>query len=182
MYKQTVSLHPLITPYAYLYPLIIPTHHNRDSPSYLCLAFVLPPPPQGYNDRSLLEQLRRAYTCAHPPLATHETLHTLPIPHDLPRDVVQNILLDKPTGQFLDHTTGMNAGVKAGEKGVATAKKIRVGFVSSHLRRHSICKLFCGLFLRLDRRVFEVVVFAALAESKHTPFNTPSNTPSCYTL
>jgi len=46
-------------------------------------------------------------------------------------------------------------------------KKIRIGFVSSHLRRHSICKLFCGLFLRLDRRVFEVVVFAALAESDH---------------
>ena len=69
----------------------------------------------------------------------------------------------------------MNAGVKAGEKAnaqagetvVVTAKKIRVGFVSSHLRRHSICKLFCGLFLRLDRRVFEVVVFAALAESDH---------------
>lgn len=42
--------------------------------------------------------------------------------------------------------------------------RIRVGFVSAHFRRHSICKLFCGIILGLDRSIFEVYVFSALQE------------------
>jgi hypothetical protein len=48
---------------------------------------------------------------------------------------------------------------------------LRVGFVSSHFRRHSICKLYCGLMTNLDRQKFEVFVFSSLsqdAEDEHT--------------
>ena len=44
--------------------------------------------------------------------------------------------------------------------------RIRVGFVSSHFRRHSICKLYCGIIRGLSRdNRFEVFVFSALQES-----------------
>jgi predicted O-linked N-acetylglucosamine transferase (SPINDLY family) len=41
---------------------------------------------------------------------------------------------------------------------------VRVGFVSAHFRRHSICKLFCGIITGLDPAVFRVVVFSSLQE------------------
>ena len=46
------------------------------------------------------------------------------------------------------------------------SRKIRVGFVSSHFRRHSICKLFCGIITGLDPNVFDVYVFSSLSETK----------------
>lgn len=39
--------------------------------------------------------------------------------------------------------------------------KTRVGFVSAHFRRHSICKLLCGIIRNLDRTIFDVVVFSS---------------------
>ena len=45
-------------------------------------------------------------------------------------------------------------------------RKIRVGFVSSHFRRHSICKLFCGVMLRLDHDVFDVYAFSSLQHGR----------------
>ena len=45
-------------------------------------------------------------------------------------------------------------------------RKIRVGFVSSHFRRHSVCKLFCGIIANLDTDVFDVYAFSSLSETK----------------
>jgi predicted O-linked N-acetylglucosamine transferase (SPINDLY family) len=42
---------------------------------------------------------------------------------------------------------------------------VRVGFVSAHFRRHSICKLFCGIMTGLDREHFAVYVFSSLQEN-----------------
>jgi hypothetical protein len=39
--------------------------------------------------------------------------------------------------------------------------KIRVGFVSAYFRRHSVCKLFCGVIRGLPRDVFDVVIFSS---------------------
>lgn len=44
-------------------------------------------------------------------------------------------------------------------------RKINVGFVSRHFRRHSICKLFCGVMTGLDATVFNVYAFSSLPES-----------------
>lgn len=48
---------------------------------------------------------------------------------------------------------------------IKPSSKIRVGFVSSYFRRHSICKLYCGLLTRLDRKTFDVYVFSSTARS-----------------
>jgi predicted O-linked N-acetylglucosamine transferase (SPINDLY family) len=56
-----------------------------------------------------------------------------------------------------------------------TKNSIRVGFVSSHLRQHSICKLYCGIITRLKSatsRMFgsnnsvEVFVFSTSKQSR----------------
>lgn len=44
-------------------------------------------------------------------------------------------------------------------------KKINIGFVSAHFRRHSICKLFCGIINNINRDSFNVFVFSALQET-----------------
>ena len=51
---------------------------------------------------------------------------------------------------------------------------IRVGFVSSHLRRHSICKLFCGLFEHLASNKtdsdFQIFIFSTAPETKEDQY------------
>jgi hypothetical protein len=49
-------------------------------------------------------------------------------------------------------------------------KKIKIGFVSSHFRRHSICKLFCGLIKEIDKNIFDVYVFSALNEKSEDEY------------
>lgn len=49
-------------------------------------------------------------------------------------------------------------------------RKIRVGFVSNHFRRHSICKLFCGIISEINRELFEVFVFSSLQENYEDSF------------
>lgn len=43
--------------------------------------------------------------------------------------------------------------------------RLRVGFVSAYLRRHSVGKLFAGLITGLSRREFEVVVFSSTSSA-----------------
>jgi hypothetical protein len=38
---------------------------------------------------------------------------------------------------------------------------IRIGFVSSYIRQHSICKLFCGIITGLSRNKFDVYVYSS---------------------
>lgn len=158
-----------------------PLHITRATPSFRSPTFYLVY--QGENDRPLLEALRRAYACAHPALVTDE------IPH---RNAVTHGPVAAGAGQTLGGRLGavpaaahvhLSAHLAAtlattgahppplppstGPLPPSHGRKIRVGFVSAHIRRHSICKLFCGLFLSLDRAIFDVVVFAALHESDH---------------
>jgi hypothetical protein len=129
---------------------------------------------QGGNDRPLLETLRRAYACAHSPLVADAVPHRAVAGRE--GQTVAGRLADTPAAVHLHRSASLDAALTApttpsppGPLPLPPAKgrKIRVGFVSSHIRRHSICKLFCGLFLHLDRSVFDVVVFAALHESDH---------------
>lgn len=53
----------------------------------------------------------------------------------------------------------------------ATGKRLRVGFVSAHFRRHSICKLFCGIITGLSKELFDVYVFSALQESREDDYS-----------
>ena len=48
--------------------------------------------------------------------------------------------------------------------------KINVGFVSRHFRRHSICKLFCGILTGLDSNLFNVFAFSALQETSEDAY------------
>jgi predicted O-linked N-acetylglucosamine transferase (SPINDLY family) len=48
--------------------------------------------------------------------------------------------------------------------------RIKVGFVSSYFRRHSVCKLFCGVISRLDRSVFDVFLFSSMGENQADSF------------
>jgi len=47
---------------------------------------------------------------------------------------------------------------------VPEERKIRVGFVSSYFRRHSVCKLLCGIITNLDKTKFDVVVFSSTSD------------------
>ena len=42
-----------------------------------------------------------------------------------------------------------------------SSRRIRVGFVSSYFRKHSVCKLICGVIRNLNRSTFEVIMFSA---------------------
>ena len=48
--------------------------------------------------------------------------------------------------------------------------KLRIGFVSSYFRRHSICKLFCGMIMGLDATAFDVFVFSSTPQSQEDSF------------
>ena len=43
-------------------------------------------------------------------------------------------------------------------------KKIKIGFVSSHFRRHSICKLFCNIMTQLDSTIYDIYAFSSLSQ------------------
>ena len=92
---------------------------------------------QGGDDRPFLEKLHASYALAHPPLAA----------------------------QLAAHPSSAAAARARTASGAAGGNKIHVGFVSAHFRRHSICKLFCGLATRLDKAVFRTYLFSALQEN-----------------
>lgn len=44
--------------------------------------------------------------------------------------------------------------------------KIKIGFLSTNFRNHTVGRLFCGIIAELDRKVFEVAVFGGKAEDE----------------
>lgn len=60
--------------------------------------------------------------------------------------------------------------------------KIRVGFVSSYLRRHSIGKLFAGIIAKLPRKRFDVVVFSSTSRTDDVTQVRPYRMPDSRTL
>lgn len=99
----------------------------------------------GLSDRALLERLHASYALAHPAIAS---------------------VLVSPTSRAGDRR-GERAALAAGTSGSSSSSKrrIRVGFVSAHFRRHSVCKLFCRLATHLDPSAFHTVLFSSLQET-----------------
>jgi hypothetical protein len=101
---------------------------------------------QGFpTDQHVLAQLHQVYAAAHPKLSiVHPAVN--PIMHRTTTDVA--IDTHRPP--------------------------IRIGFASSHFRRHSICKLFCGIITGLAEykhpttaeHMFQVFVFSSLQETR----------------
>lgn len=100
---------------------------------------------QGRNDRDLLTQLHSAYSIAFPVLGSHSGF------------------LDQVHGQAYHYQQ------TAAQETTTTSssRKLRVGFVSSYFRRHSICKLFCGVLTGLAESSpgLEVFAFSSLQET-----------------
>lgn len=113
---------------------------------------------QGFNDAPFMQKLQNLYASAHPNLATYKI------------DRRPTALLGTPADRrSLDTNDGDIA-------------RIRVGFVSSHFRRHSICKLFCNVITGLSNHThitsngeklgFEVYVFSGQDQSREDGFTT----------
>lgn len=107
---------------------------------------------QGMDDRPLMVAIGRLYACAHRPLSAHDLPPPTPLPPSLSSSSHPSRL-----GGFESRTA-------------AGATRLRVGFLSAHFRRHSVCKLWCGLVARLPRESMEVVVvLASDAQDEWTP-------------
>ena len=116
---------------------------------------------QGFSDIDFLTELHEQYARGHP------ILHTYPSYQELPPFPPVHIP-DKSDGEDVD----LNS--------VAVEQPLRVGFVSSHFRRHSICKLFCGIIQDLASTTytslsgkntsFQVYVFSGQDESREDKF------------
>jgi predicted O-linked N-acetylglucosamine transferase (SPINDLY family) len=101
---------------------------------------------QGFNDQVVLTKLQEAYVQAHPVLGANH--------------VVGNVQQLSYYYQQQHNTAVLPNGDRT------PSRKIRVGFVSSHFRRHSICKLFCGIMTNLDRDLYEVYAFSSLQHNR----------------
>jgi hypothetical protein len=101
---------------------------------------------QGFNDQVVLTKLQEAYVQAHPVLGANH--------------VVENVQQRSYYYQQQHNTDVLLNGDRA------PSRKIRVGFVSSHFRRHSICKLFCGIMTNLDRDLYEIYAFSSLQHNR----------------
>jgi hypothetical protein len=94
---------------------------------------------QGYNDRRFLEMLQASYIAAYPLMVANNDEFSL----TRQTDELQEPVVTK-----------------------TTKKRLRVGFVSSYYRRHSICKLFCGVTTRFNPQEFEVFLFSSLPSDR----------------
>lgn len=97
---------------------------------------------QGYNDRPILKTLHEAYAKAFPTLG----------------------YVGDALSPFFPMTASTTTSLAP-----SPTPKLRIGFVSAYFRRHSVCKLFCGVITDLAKHHadnVEVFVFSSLAESK----------------
>jgi hypothetical protein len=110
---------------------------------------------QGFSDRQLLQSLQNSYSLGTNSLGDNE-IGSAPAP---PRAAAATVI---KLGSFEFNVIPVDA--------VTEKKRIKVGFVSSHFRRHSICKLFCGIITGLDPVVFDVFVFSAVKSGKEDSY------------
>jgi len=86
---------------------------------------------QGYNDKSLMKEIRELYRTIYPRM---ERVYLSPVEgYELLRDPARS-----------------------------SAGKIRIGFASHYFRKHSVCKLICGLIQNIDRQKFHVTIFSSV--------------------
>lgn len=120
---------------------------------------------QGFSDVQYLTALHDAYARGHP------SLHTYPSTQDMPPfPPVREVTV---TATDEDAATGV-------EVAKTPQQPLRVGFVSSHFRRHSICKLFCGVIQDLSKTTytsannkntsFQVYIFSGQDESREDKY------------
>eukprot|EP00957_Ditylum_brightwellii_P146440 11150128-Ditylum_brightwellii.AAC.1 len=85
----------------------------------------------GYNDAKIMKDISLIYELLYP---------------DLNKVM---ILPEKKNGNCSDRSN------------INADQKIRVGFASHYFRRHSVCKLICGIIHGLDRDKFHVTIFSS---------------------
>ena len=95
---------------------------------------------QGFNDKSLMQSIRNLYYAFHPKIRT-----AIPISRSSP-----SAMSLMPPPRLAPPSSSPNI------------RRIRIGFVSSFFRRHSVCKLFCGLVTGLPSDRFEVSVYSGV--------------------
>jgi hypothetical protein len=118
---------------------------------------------QGYSDKDFLASLHKNYARAYPPYSRDDYS---PLHPELPVSLNTGDASSSPSVQDAYD-----------EGSFITSSKyvIRIGFVSSHLRQHSICKLYCGIITRLRSTYYkmfghngsiEVFVFSTAKQSR----------------
>ena len=108
----------------------------------------------GRNDARLMADVQMMYAAAHAPL-----LATAPW-----------LLAPPPPPETAATAPRAAAGAAPGALAPRAPPRVRVGFVSAHWRRHSVCKLLCGVVRHLPRDLFDAVVFSAAAEADEDAF------------
>jgi predicted O-linked N-acetylglucosamine transferase (SPINDLY family) len=96
----------------------------------------------GFQDTSVLSALQSAYQLALPSLSEQNTIPPLP-----------------QSNTYLTYTQVTNKN-----------ELLRIGFVSSYFRKHSICKLFCQLIIKLHQMTlnkYDLYLFSSLQENFH---------------
>ncbi len=118
---------------------------------------------QGFHDKPILKALHRAYNAANSDLGKNhlESIGKYPVaPTPLPRSSAHD---------------------SSSSQSKASASPVRIGFVSAHFRRHSICKLFCGVITNLASSTtlresssqsdnYIITLFSALQENKEDSY------------
>ena len=111
---------------------------------------------QGYNDQNILYQLQNAYIQAYPKLGSIEIMS----------NINQNIYYYQQQPLQQQHQSQLQVEVEETNFILTKQlkKKIKIGFVSSHFRRHSICKLFCNIMTQLDSTIYDIYAFSSLSQ------------------
>jgi hypothetical protein len=132
---------------------------------------------QGYNDASFMKRLQEIYTTAHPHLVSYKIDRR---PTALLGTPVDRRSLSDPLITDIAESDRKTETEEEKENEIPT---IRIGFVSSHFRRHSICKLFCHVIAGLSSHThvipssgeqlrYETYVFSGQDQSKEDAFTT----------
>lgn len=118
---------------------------------------------QGYNDRVIMSKLQYGYTKAYSRLGSVEIAQSV----QQGRYAYQQARTIATGDSITSVSTSLPIDtVLPSAAAVARPRKIRVGFVSSYFRRHSICKLFCGVMTNLDQNLYEVFAFASMRQNE----------------
>ena len=122
---------------------------------------------QGYNDKHLLMQLQAAYIRAYPKLGSFEIDLPLRKKQYYHQQSVETVggTTNSVANTAASASTGVDHNMHTTQSNI-NKRKIRVGFVSSHFRRHSICKLFCGVLKGLDSALFDLFAFSSLQQNQ----------------
>jgi hypothetical protein len=142
----------------------------------------------GFNDKSQLQQLHKSYQLAFPSLTSVNVLPSFSSWKRQVEEGQEKQQLQSQKQSLLPTQQASLGGLSASEptvisppeespkeKNEGTVKikrRIRIGFVSSYFRKHSICKLFCSMILHLSslEDKYTVFLFSALQADHHDSY------------